>query len=254
MESPCQKINSGGGGGGGKSGEWPKGPHPTPCLETFCEKNTGKNVFWSRDAFSSPLFPNLPVQAVPQPPPPPPSPLFPFPKFLDLPVNFPSPLSRLLLGMSVSWEGRLRPIGRGVHMVHMYPPGAKTYTWWDCKTFKMLWNNVVMVGLIISLDYQQFEDLKFQFFLEHHAPGPPKSPVSSTLAWPVIPTLIIWSQLLSYTPPHKNSWLWAWGWFFYPGLRGIQFSEEERLPHKKRHIFLVSHFNIFVVSQMPIPF
>ena len=33
-----------------------------------------------------------------------------------------------------------------------------------------------MVGLTISMHFQQFEDLKFIFFLEDHAPGPPRNP------------------------------------------------------------------------------
>ena len=34
----------------------------------------------------------------------------------------------------------------------------------DHKIFKMIQINVVMVGLTISMHFQQFEDLKFQFF------------------------------------------------------------------------------------------
>ena len=34
----------------------------------------------------------------------------------------------------------------------------------DRKRFKMLQNNVVMVGLTVSMHFQQFEDFKFQKF------------------------------------------------------------------------------------------
>ena len=48
---------------------------------------------------------------------------------------------------------------------------------------------MVVVGLTISMHFQQFEILKFQNL------------VSSAFAWPLIPTLIIWSRFLWNAPP-----------------------------------------------------
>ena len=36
----------------------------------------------------------------------------------------------------------------------------------------MMQNNVVMVGLTVSMHFQQFEELKFLFFPGEHVPGP----------------------------------------------------------------------------------
>ena len=77
-------------------------------------------------------------------------------------------------------------------------------------------NNVVMVGLTVSMHFQQFEDLKFQIFPLDMPPEPPKTPVSLELAWLIIP----WQGLINlffflfldlmYAPPHEKSWLWSW--------------------------------------------
>ena len=48
-------------------------------------------------------------------------------------------------------------------------------------------NIMVMVGLTVSMHFQQFEDLKFQIFPLDMPPEPPKTPVSLELAWLIIP-------------------------------------------------------------------
>ena len=47
---------------------------------------------------------------------------------------------------------------------------------------------------------QQFTILKLLKNTGEHALGPPKKLVSSAFAWPFIPTLIVWFQLLGYAP------------------------------------------------------
>ena len=72
----------------------------------------------------------------------------------------------------------------------------------------MIQNNVVIVGLIVSMHFQQFEDHKVQSFLKELCPRTPLSPCVFGTAWSIIPTLIIWSQFLKYAPPppsKKNS-------------------------------------------------
>ena len=64
---------------------------------------------------------------------------------------------------------RNRPISRGVHGVRTHPPRAKRSAWWDRKNFEWYKNNVMVVGLTISMHFQQFEDLKFLIFLGEHA-------------------------------------------------------------------------------------
>ena len=65
----------------------------------------------------------------------------------------------------------------------------------------MIQNNVVIVGLIVSMHFQQFEDHKVQSFLKELCPRTPLSPCVFGTAWSIIPTLIIWSQFLKYAPP-----------------------------------------------------
>ena len=55
-------------------------------------------------------------------------------------------------------------------------------------------NNVVMVGLTISMHFQQFEEYQiFNFFPGEHAPG---SPALKTL--PECPTVPIWAGLFQF--------------------------------------------------------
>ena len=57
------------------------------------------------------------------------------------------------------------------------PPGAKRSTWWDCKIFKVIQNNVMMAGLTDSMHFKQFEDLKFQNFYREACPRNPLKPL-----------------------------------------------------------------------------
>ena len=59
------------------------------------------------------------------------------------------------------------------------PQEPKRSAWWDRKKFKMIQNNVVMVGLSIAVHFQQFEDLKFKFFSGGPYPRIPLKPLQS---------------------------------------------------------------------------
>ena len=76
-----------------------------------------------------------------------------------------------------------------------------------------------MVGLTVLFHFScSLGSSNFKIFPGEHALDPlsPKTFVSLELAWPIIPTLTIWSWFLMYahTPPpspHKKSRLQAWG-------------------------------------------
>ena len=86
------------------------------------------------------------------------------------------------------------------------PKKPKRSAWWDRKRYKMIQNTAAMVGLTVSIYFQQFADLRFQIFFRGSMPEDtptPKSLVSSRLAWPVIPWLIIWPSSRGMHPPWK---------------------------------------------------
>ena len=72
----------------------------------------------------------------------------------------------------------IRPVGKGgARGAHATPKEPKVPPDGIVKDLKWYKNNVVMLGLKISMYFQQFEDLKFLFFFPaEHAPGPPKNP------------------------------------------------------------------------------
>ena len=81
--------------------------------------------------------------------------------------------------------------------VRTHPAGAKKVRLMGSQKIFKKWykNNVVMVGLTISMHFQLFEDLKFRFFFpeEHVPPGPPKNPcsVSNRPEWGgIVPILL----------------------------------------------------------------
>ena len=90
-----------------------------------------------------------------------------------------------------------------------------------------------MVGLAIPLRYQQIEDLKFD---------PRKSLVSSALAWPIIPTLIIWCRFLRYVSPPPPPLIKN------PGYRPVMHTASVRL-HTDQRIYETSQ--CYIASRVP---
>ena len=92
----------------------------------------------------------------------------------------------------------VRPVGSGgggggvggAREAHATPQEPKRSAWWDHKSLKIMQNNLVMVGLTISVHFQQFEDIKFIFFSEGAYPRTPKTlaecptvPIYAELSW-----------------------------------------------------------------------
>ena len=77
-------------------------------------------------------------------------------------------------------------------MTHFYVAEARRQgggesersAWLDRKRFKMMQNNVVMLGLTISMHFQQFEELKFLYLPRSMPSNPPKT-------LPECPTVLI---------------------------------------------------------------
>ena len=55
------------------------------------------------------------------------------------------------------------PLARGTRGAHAPPPPQepKRSAFWDRKRFKIIQNNAVMVGLTISMHFQQFQNLSW---------------------------------------------------------------------------------------------
>ena len=77
------------------------------------------------------------------------------------------------LTLALCKRQQARRQGGGVHTPPRSQKGPLDRIVKDLKSEK---NNVVMVGLSISMHFQQFENLKFLFFPGEHVPGPPKIP------------------------------------------------------------------------------
>ena len=112
------------------------------------------------------------------------------------------------------------------------PQEPKRSAWWDRKDLKWYKNNVVMVGLTISMHFRQLEDLKFLFFPEEHAPRTPQKPLQS-----VQPSRI-WRHCPNFTWESRIPTRLQSG-HEYPNF-------EERLSqaHEQRIIFLLNYHKI----------
>ena len=59
----------------------------------------------------------------------------------------------------VQGQARRQEGGGRVGAAHAPSREPERSAWWDRKRFKMIQNNAVVVGLTISIYFQQFEDL-----------------------------------------------------------------------------------------------
>ena len=104
----------------------------------------------------------------------------------------------------LSWQAR----AGGVSGVRTHPPPLppKRSAWWERKRIKMTQNNVVMLGLTISMHFQQFEDLDIHIFSEGACPWTPPKSLQSVQSWAGTRVPQIW-KISSHKPTSREIYI-----------------------------------------------